>query len=90
MVAHTNVMQYKKVYVGMFLHIDTDGNMKPVALEWMDGTRYPISRVIDKRTAPPAHVGSAPPVRYAVLVQGHEKVIYHETTFKKWFIEKPV
>ena len=74
----------------MFLHVDQEGNMKPVALEWTDGTRYPISRVIDKRNAPPAHVGSAPTVRYAVLVQGREKVIYHEKFSNQWFIEKQV
>lgn len=88
--AHTNHMQYEKVYVGMLLHVDADGNMKPVELEWVDGSRYPISRVIDKRSAPPAHVGSAPTIRYTVLVQGREKVIYHEKDLNKWFVEKPV
>ena len=83
-------MQYEKIYVGMFLYVDPDGNEKPVALEWTDGERYPISRVIDKRAAPPAHVGSSYTVRYAVLMQGREKVIYHETFSNQWFIEKRI
>ena len=80
-------MQYEKIYVGMFLYVDSDGNQKPVGLEWTDGTRYPISRVVDKRAAPPAHVGSAPTVRYTVLVQGREKLVYYEKAFNKWFVE---
>ncbi len=88
--AHTNHMQYEKVYVGMLLHVDTDGNMKPVVLEWVDGSRYPISRVIDKRSAPPAHVGSAPTIRYTVLIQGRERVVYYEKFSNRWFVEKQV
>ncbi len=87
---HTNRMQYEKIYVGMLLHVDPDGNMKPVELEWTDGTRYPISRVIDKRSAPPAHVGSAPTIRYTVLIQGRERVVYYEKFSNRWFVEKQV
>ena len=83
-------MQYEKVYVGMFLYVDTDGNMKPVALEWTNGERYTISKVIDKRSAPPVHVGSMPTVRYNVLVQGREKVVYYEKFSNQWFVEKQV
>ncbi|MDE6441909.1 MAG: hypothetical protein K2L12_04035 [Clostridia bacterium] len=81
-------MQYEKVYVGMYLYVDPDGNEKPIALEWTNGERYPISKVIDKHTAPPAHVGSMPTIRYAVLMQGREKVIYYEKYYNKWFVEK--
>ena len=83
-------MQYKKVYVGMTLHTDTDGNSKPVELEWTNGARYSISKVIDKRFAPPAHVGSSPTVRYTVLIYGREKVLYYEKFSNKWFVEKQI
>ena len=83
-------MQYQKVYVGMILHTDTDGNTRPVELEWTDGTRYSISRVTDKRFAPPEHVGSSPTVRYTVLIQGREKVLYYEKFSNKWFVEKRI
>lgn len=83
-------MQYEKVYVGMVLFVDTDGNSKPVALEWTDGARYSISKVIDRRIAPPSHVGSSPTVRYTVLMQGHQKVVYYEKFYNKWFVEKQI
>ena len=81
-------MSYEKVYVGMVLYTDTEGNTKPVELEWINGTKYPITRVIDRRIAPPAHVGSSPTIRYTVLLQGCEKLIYYEKFSKRWFVEK--
>ena len=74
----------------MFLHVDPEGNMKPVELEWTNGVKYPISKVLDKRKAPPAHVGSGATIRYAVLMQGREKVIYHDKFSNQWFVEKQI
>lgn len=83
-------MRYEKVYVGMVLYTDADGNTKPVELEWTNGARYSISKVLDKRIAPPKHVGSSPTVRYTVVVQGREKILYYEKFSKKWFVEKQI
>ena len=83
-------MNYEKVYVGMVLYTDIDGNTKPVELEWTNGARYAISKVIDRRIALPKHVGSSPTVRYTVLVQGHEKLVYYEKFSKRWFVEKQI
>ena len=83
-------MQYEKVYVGMVMFTDTDGNTKPVELEWTNGARYSISKVIDRRYAPPSHVGSSPTLRYTVLIQGREQVLYYEKFNNKWFVEKQI
>ena len=72
----------------MFLYTDADGITKPVELEWTNGVRYSISKVIERRIAPPEHVGSSPTVRYTVLVQGREKQVYFEKFSKRWFVEK--
>lgn len=81
-------MQYEKIYVAMILHIDTDGNMKPAAIEWVNGEQYSITKITDKRQAPPRHVGSSPTIRYTVQVQGRTRELYHETFYNKWFVEK--
>ncbi|MDE5722182.1 MAG: hypothetical protein K2I30_05540 [Clostridia bacterium] len=89
--AHTTTMlEYEKIYVGMILHIDTDGNMKPVAIEWVNGEQYEITKITDKRQAPPRHVGSTPTVRYTVQVQGRVRELYRESFSGRWFIEKLV
>lgn len=90
MSAHNIIMQFIKVYVGMSLYVDPDGNMKPIALEWTNGARYRISKVLDKRTAPPANVGGILTERYAVIIQGQEKVLYYEKANNRWFVEKQI
>ena len=80
--------EFKKIYVGMLLHVDTDGNMKPAAVEWVNGEQFPISKITDVRQAPPRHVGSMPTVRYTVQVQGRTRELYHETFSRRWFVEK--
>ena len=86
--AHTNVMQYEKIYVGVTLYVVTDGNMKPVAIDWINGTRFDISKITDVRKAPPRNVGSMPTVRYTVLINGYVRELYHETYYGRWFVEK--
>lgn len=87
-VAHTRIMaDYKKVYVGVLLHVDSDGNMKPVAIEWVNGIEYEISKITDVRQAAPQHVGSMPTMRYTVLVSGYVRELYHETYYGRWFVE---
>ncbi|MCI8820029.1 MAG: hypothetical protein HFK02_01340 [Clostridia bacterium] len=78
---------YKKVYVGVLLHVDSDGNMKPVAIEWENGIRYEISKITDVRQTPPRHVGGMPAMRYTVLVSGYVRELYHETYYRRWFVE---
>lgn len=79
---------YEKIYVGMVLHVDADGAMRPVEIEWINGKRYEISKVLDKREAPPQHVGGGLTVRYRILVYGRERELYHEKFANRWFLEK--
>lgn len=39
---------YEKIYVGMILHVDADGKMKPVEIEWINGKHYEISKILEK------------------------------------------
>ncbi len=89
-IAHNSRMEYEKVYVGMYIFTSADGKEKPVCLEWTDGERYNITKVLDKRIAPPAHVGSSMTVRYTVAVNGCERFVYFEKFSKRWFVEKRV
>lgn len=82
--------EYEKVYVIVFLRVDRDGYSKPVMIEWEDGSQYHISKIIEKRQAPPRHVGGSPTIRYTVQVQGRTRELYHETFYNKWFVEKAI
>lgn len=74
----------------MLLHIDNDGVMKPVAVEWTDGIKYEIDKIIDERNAPPEHTGGVLTRKYRVIIKGKERVIYLDKQTNKWFVEKPL
>lgn len=84
------MLRYGKVYISMLLHIDNDGVMKPVAVEWTDGTKYEIDKIIDERNAPPEHTGGVLTRKYRVIIKGKERVIYLDKQTNKWFVEKPL
>lgn len=73
----------------MEIHVDAEGNMKPAAIEWADGRKYVIDKVISERMSPPPHVGAILARRYDVMVEGREKTIFLETASNRWFVEKP-
>ena len=81
-------MQYEKVYIAVYLKIDTDGNMKPVAIEWTDGKGYVIDKVIDERNAPPEHTGGVLTRKYKVIIKGREKILYLDKQTNQWFVER--
>ncbi len=82
------MVNYEKVYVAVYLKINTDGIMKPVAIEWTDGARYDIDKIIDERNAPPEHTGGVLTRRYKVIIKGREKIIYLDKQTNRWFVER--
>ena len=82
------MVNYEKVYVSMLLHIDDEGFRKPVAIEWTDGTRYDIDKIIDVRNAPPEHTGGVLTRKYKVIIKGREKIIYLDKQTNRWFVER--
>ena len=40
-----------KVYVGVLVDHDPEGQMRPRVITWEDGTKYEIDRVLDIRQA---------------------------------------
>lgn len=79
---------YEKVYVSVYLKINTDGIMKPVAIELTDGTRFDIDKIIDERNAPPEHTGGVLTRKYKVIIKGREKIIYLDKQTNQWFVER--
>lgn len=82
--------KYEKVYVTTYLRVDRDGYFKPIEIEWGDGRKFAITGILDKRQAPPRHVGGSATVRYTVLISGKEKELFHQTFDNKWFVEKRI
>lgn len=81
-------MNYEKVYVVVYLKISIDGYMKPISIEWTDGTLYEIDKIIDERNAPPVHTGGVLTRKYRVVIMGKEKIIYLDKQTNRWFVER--
>lgn len=76
------------MHEGILLPHGRPQNQKPVAIEWENGIRYEISKITDVRQTPPRHVGGMPAMRYTVLVSGYVRELYHETYYRRWYVEK--
>ena len=82
------MINYEKVYVSVYLKINSNGIMKPVAVEWANGTRFDIDKIIDERNAPPEHTGGVLTRKYKVIIKGREKIIYLDKQTNQWFVER--
>lgn len=83
-----------KVYVRVDVAFDEDGNMRPSALTWEDGTRYEIDRIIDRQAAAAQKAGGCGD-RYTIRVGGKETYLFFEHSPSpytsrpgRWFVER--
>ncbi len=84
------MVSYEKVFVAAFLYVSDEGYMKPVAVEWTDGKRFDIDKILDERNAPPEHTGGVLTRKYKVMISGSPKTIYLDKQTNRWFVEKPI
>ncbi len=81
---------YEKHYLTMIIRVDTGGNIKPVAIEWEDGRKFSVDKVLSIINAPPVHIGGLPTQKYDVIVEGRRKFLYRECATGKWFVERRI
>lgn len=77
-------VQRRKRYVPVLGRFDTEGQLRPLEIEFDEAHKYPIDRVLDVCRAACQSVGGVG-VRYTVQVQGHERCLWLEKN--KWFVE---
>lgn len=74
-----------KAYVCVMAEFDVDGNILPKCVEWEDGQRFIIDKILDIRQAPSLKVGGAG-IRYRVRIRGKETFLWYEDGL--WFVER--
>lgn len=74
----------RKVYVAVQAAFDADGRVIPLSIEWEDGRRYQIDRVLDIRRAASLKAGGSG-IRYAVRIGNRQSYIWREDD--RWFVE---
>jgi hypothetical protein len=73
-----------KKYVDVTAKFNADGSITPLEIQWEDGRRYPIDRILDIRRAASLKAGGTG-IRYTCRIAGRPKYLYLEET--KWFVE---
>ena len=74
-----------KKYISVTAVFDRDGDVMPLCINWEDGRRFAIDRVLDVRYAASLKAGGAG-IRYTCRIQNHEKYIFLEEN--RWFVEE--
>lgn len=75
----------KRTNVEVDAHYDLAGNVMPLRIQWRDGHRYQVDRVLDVTRAASIRVGGQG-IRYTVEIGGRATYLYYEGPV--WFVEE--
>ena len=73
-----------KKYVEVTAKFDVDGTVVPLEIQWEDGTKFEIDRILDIRRAASLKAGGAG-IRYTCRIRGRVKYLWLEES--RWFVE---
>ncbi|MEY8562334.1 hypothetical protein AALA21_04670 [Eggerthellaceae bacterium 3-80] len=76
-----------KRYVSVTARMDEDGRVRPLSIQWYDGTTYPVDEVISIRRAASRRVGGDG-LCYTIRIGERTTYLYFEDP--KWFVEEVV
>lgn len=74
-----------KVFLNVTAEHDSNGNIRPLSLKWIDGRIFTIDRILDVRQAAALKFGGQG-MRYTCRIMG--KTVYLYCDEGKWFIEQ--
>lgn len=74
----------EKRYVPVVVRFDTEGQLRPLTIEFDEEHKYSVDRVLDVCRAACQTVGGVG-TRYTVRVQGQERYLWLEKG--RWFVE---
>jgi hypothetical protein len=73
-----------KVFVEVIAKFTREGQKIPLTINWEDGRRFDIDKVVDMRRAASLKAGGQG-MRYLCKIKGHETYLWLEED--KWFVE---
>ena len=74
----------RRAYVKVVAEFSPEGKVTPVSVEWEDGRRFDVDRVLDVRRAVATKAGGQG-MRYTVRIGGHETYLFEDEG--RWFVE---
>ncbi|MGL4607901.1 MAG: hypothetical protein ACRCU3_10610 [Eubacteriaceae bacterium] len=82
-----------KVYVSVVVKFNEEGNMTPMEIEWENGKKYSIDKLIEMRQASAEKAGGQGD-RYTVSIRGNVSYLFFERSpnligsLGRWFVER--
>ena len=74
----------RRVYVNVIARHDEQGGVRPLEVEWEDGRRFEVDKLLDVRRAAELKAGGQG-VRYTVRILGRETYLFEDEG--RWFVE---
>ena len=74
----------RRVYVNVIARHDEQGRVRPLEVEWEDGRRFEVDRLLDVRRAAALKAGGQG-LRYTVRIMGRETYLFEDEG--RWFVE---
>ena len=77
----------RRAYVKVIARHDEQGKVRPLEVEWEDGRRFEVDKLLDVRRAAALKAGGQG-VRYTVRILGRETYLFEDEG--RWFVEAKV
>ena len=74
----------RRVYVNVIARHDEQGRVRPLEVEWEDGRRFEVDKLLDVRRAAALKAGGQG-MRYTVRILGRETYLFEDEG--RWFVE---
>lgn len=74
----------RRVYVNVIARHDEQGKVRPLEVEWEDGRRFEVDKLLDVRRAAALKAGGQG-MRYTVRILGKETYLFEDEG--RWFVE---
>ena len=74
----------RRAYVKVVVEYSPEGQVRPLSVEWEDGRRFDVDRLLDVRRAASTRAGGSG-MRYTVRILGRETYLFEDQG--RWFVE---
>ena len=74
----------RRAYVKVVAEFSPEGAVRPLSVEWEDGRRFDVDKLLDVRRAAATKAGGQG-MRYTVRISGRETYLFDDNG--RWFVE---
>ncbi len=74
----------RRAYVRVVAEFSEEGRITPLTVEWEDGRKFRVDKLLDVRLAPATKAGGQG-MRYTVRIGGRETYLFEDEG--RWFVE---